>query len=219
MTRVLIIAAGSDQRWNNHRGTAKHLAVVEKEVLLKRTVDQFLKYTNDVCVVGPDASYLIDGAQLYIVKSQNTHWRDAAKFLSSKNLWNPNGRTVLVFGDVWLTSDAVKRIVKNKDSFKWFLRKGASEITGKNRGEIFAFAFNSSQAAELSQKLLYLVSMGQGEQHAQWDFYKATVGPVVSDMFTNPHYEEIDDWTEDFDTPADFDTWEALRIESRKKKK
>ncbi len=46
--RVIIAAAGSGVRWGNFRGTPKHLAIVEGEVLLERTVKQFLKYFNQV---------------------------------------------------------------------------------------------------------------------------------------------------------------------------
>ena len=219
MTRVLIIAAGSDKRWNNHRGTPRHLAIVEKEVLIKRTAEQFLKHTDQVCIVAPDSSYEVPGAKLYVVKTSNTFWQDAAKFLSSKAHWNPNGRTVIVFGDVWFTSDAVKKIMGNKDPFKWFLRKDGSKITGKQRREIFAFSFYSSHVDSLLQTLLHTISVGACSENAEWAWYKATTGPANHDLFTNPHYIDIDDWTEDFDYPVDLDTWETLRKESRKKTK
>ena len=219
MTRVLIVAAGVEKRWNNHNGTPRHLTVVEKEVLIERTANQFLKYTDQVCVVAPDSSYAIDGAKLYIIKTSNTFWQDAAKFLSSKALWNPDGRTVIVFGDVWFTPDAVNKIMKNKDSFKWFLRKDGSKITGKQRREIFAFSFHSSQADSLLQTLLHAISVGACSENAEWAWYKATTGPTNHSLFANSHYIEIDDWTEDFDYPVDLTTWETLRKESRKKTK
>lgn len=218
-TRVIILAAGSGSRWNNFRGTPKHLAIVEKEVLLERTAKQFLKYTDDVCVVGADERYKVDETSLYIIKSPNTNWKDAAKFMSSKNLWLRDGRTVLVFGDVYFTPDAVKKIMSNKDEWKWFLRSDASELTGCTWKEIFGFAFNGSMVNNISQQLLRLVSLGQTEKQAGWALYKSMIGNTANGLFNNPHFEEIDDWTEDFDFPEDLERWEENRKESRKRKK
>jgi choline kinase len=143
---VIIIAAGEGSRWGNYRDTPKHLTVVEKEVLLHRTCSQFLKYTDDVCVIGADERYAVENTSLYIIKTQNTHWGDAAKFMSSKHLWSQNSRTVLVFGDVYFTNDAVKKIMTDKDPFKFFLRKDKNEETGARWKEIFALTFDASSA-------------------------------------------------------------------------
>lgn len=217
-TRVIILAAGSDARWQNYRGTSKHLIKIEGKTLLERTCSQFLKYTDDVCVIGADEGYKIDGTSLYVIKSDNTHWKDAAKFLSSQNLWLRDGRTVLVFGDVYFTSEAVKTIMKDKDPFKFFLRTGPSEISGAHQKEIFAVSFNETTKVKISQSLLYLVSMGQAEAQSQWSLYRYMIGAAPSGLFNNPHFTEIDDWTRDFDSPNDIDTFEERRKNSRAKK-
>lgn len=218
MTRVIIIAAGDGTRWGNYRGTPKHLAVVEKEVLLERTCKQFLKYTDDVCVVGLDERYKIDGTSLYTIKTQNTHWGDAAKFMSSKNLWLPNGRTVLVFGDVYFTNDAVRKIMKNNDPFKFFLRKDANEETGARWKEIFALSFDERSVRYIGERLLHMISRGAPQRQAGWALYKEIVQANVVDLFNNSHFVEINDWTEDFDFPDDLERWEECRKNSRKKK-
>lgn len=214
--RVIILAGGNSTRWNNFRGTPKHLVTVEGKVLLERTVKQFLKYTDDVNVIGVDDRYKIDGASLYVVRAPNTQWKDAAKFLSSKNLWKHDGRTVLVFGDVYFTSDAVRKIMTNRDGFKFFLRSGASSFTGCEWKEIFALSFNEEYARKIGQSVLYLVSMGQVEKQAGWALYKYMIGPAPSGLFNNPHFVEIDDWTEDFDFPEDLEKWEKMRKNARK---
>lgn len=218
-TRVIILAAGSGSRWNNFRGTPKHLAIIEKEILLERTVQQFLKYTDDVCVVGADESYKVDGAALYVVKSPNTNWKDGAKFMSSKNLWLREGRTVLAFGDVYFTNDAVKKIMLNKDEWKWFLRSSGSELTGCAWKEIFAFSFNGSMINQITQHVLHLISLNRVEKQAGWELYKTMLGSTTNGLFNNSHFVEINDWTEDFDFPNDLEKWEENRKELRKKKK
>lgn len=216
MTRVIILAAGDGARWGDYRGTPKHLTKVEGKVLLERTAKQFLKYTNDVCIVGLDERYKVEGTSLYVIKSPNTHWRDGAKFLSSRNLWLSDGRTVLVFGDVYFTSEAVKTIMKNKDSFMFFLRQGPNETTGARWKEIFALSFDQTMAPKIAQNLLFLLSKNQLERTAGWDLYKYMVGPTANGLFNNPHFIEIDDWTEDFDFPEDLEIWEKHRKKARK---
>jgi hypothetical protein len=217
-TRVIVLAAGSGERWKDFRGTPKHLTKIEGKVLLERTCSQFLKYTDDVCVIGLDERYKVEGTSLYAIQSQNTHWRDAAKFLSSKNLWLNDGRTVLVFGDVYFTSEAVKTIMKDKDPFKFFLRTGPSELSGARWKEIFGLSFDQNMAKTIGQNILYLVSMGQIQRQAGWELYRYMIGPAPSGMFENPHFVEINDWTEDFDFPEDLEIWEEHRKKSRTKK-
>lgn len=216
MTRVIILAAGDGSRWGDFRGTPKHLTKVEGKVLLERTAKQFLKYTDDVCIVGLDERYKVDGTSLYIVKAPNTNWKDAAKFLSSQQLWKTDGRTILVFGDVYFTSEAVKTIMTNKDSFKFFLRSGPSSFTGCAWKEIFGIAFSEEYSRKVRQDLLYLVSMNQVERQAGWALYRYMIGPTANGLFSNPHFVEIDDWTEDFDFPEDLEKWEESRKNARK---
>jgi hypothetical protein len=217
--RVIIAAAGSGVRWGNFRGTQKHLAVVEGEVLLERTVKQFLKYTDDVCIIGADDNYKVDGASLYVVKSPNTNWKDGAKFMSSSNLWLREGRTVIVFGDVYFTNDAVKTIMTNSQELMWFLRTGESKLTGCKWKEIFALAFNGSMTNTITQRILQLISLDRVQSQAAWVLYGSMLGPTTNGLFNNSHFTAVDDWTEDFDFPEDLVTWEENRKEHRKKKK
>jgi hypothetical protein len=216
--RVIILAAGSGERWDNFRGTPKHLTKVEGKVLLERTCKQFLKYTDDVCVIGLDERYQVDGTSLYVVRSNNTNWGDASKFLSSKNMWLHDSRTVLVFGDVYFTSEAVKTIMADKDPFKFFLRTGPNEETGARWKEIFALSFDQTMAPPIGQNLLYLTSMGQAKRQAGWALYRYMIGSAPSGLFDNQHFIEINDWTEDFDFPEDLEIWEEHRKKSRTKK-
>lgn len=210
-TRVIVLAAGSAERWQNYRGVPKHLVKIEGKRLLDRTCAQFLKYTDDVCVIGADDRYKVDGTSLYVIKAPNTNWKDAAKFMSSKNLWLNDGRTVLVFGDVFFTSDAVKTIMSDDSPYKFFLRTGPSEFFGARWKEIFAVSFNEDGARLIGQKLLHLISLGAPTTQAGWQLYSHVIGNTTNGLFNNPHFVEIDDWTEDFDFPEDLQIWETAR--------
>jgi hypothetical protein len=209
--RVIIVAGGANALWNSERAKFRHLVEIEKEVLLSRTIKQFSKYTDDVRVIGADESYVSSSAGLYVVRSTNTHWGDFGKFLCTKNLWLADGRTVIAFGDTYFTNDAVQLIMKNRDSFKWFLRTAPEK-------EIYAFAFDSSQAKWIDGKLLHCVSISVDKKNAEWDLYRATIGSAVTNLFANSHFEEItDEWTHDFDTEDDLVAWEERRKASRKR--
>lgn len=217
-TRVIVLAAGDGARWGGYRGTPKHLVKIEGKTLLERTCAQFLKYTDDICVIGADERYKVEGTSLYVIKAPNTNWKDAAKFLSSRNLWLNDGRTILVFGDVYFTTDAVKTIVSNKDPFKFFLRTGPSEMSGSSDKKIFALSFDETMSPKIANSLLYLVSMGQADRQAGWALYRYMIGPTPAGLFENPHFVEINDWTEDFDFPEDLEVWEEHRKKARSKK-
>jgi hypothetical protein len=210
-TRVIVIAAGDGSRWGDYRDSPKHLVTIEKEVLLQRTVKQFLKYTDDVCIIGLDERYNVEGATLYIPTGINTNYKDANKFMCSQTLWNKNGRTVLVFGDVYFTNDAVKTVMKTPGEIKWFLRKEGSVLSGARWKEIFAFAFDATMINNITQSLLMLISRDQVKTQAGWALYRTTTGDRFADPFVNHHFVNIDDWTEDFDSAEDLQIWEEHR--------
>ena len=140
--RVIILCAGEGSRWNNYTGVPKHKVVVEGKILVERTVKQFLKYTNDIVVVYNDESYEIPGTSSYVANKQEKH-KVMDKFLSSYDQWSDT-KTIIVFGDVYFTDEAVEAIATNDREWCFFLRQNASQITGKPWGEIFALSFNSS---------------------------------------------------------------------------
>jgi hypothetical protein len=214
--RVIILAGGSGSRWGNYRGVPKHLVEIEGEVLLARTVKQFLKHTSDVWVVGPDDRYKFDGANLYTPEIDDSP-KEMSKFISSHDLWldKKNSKNILVFGDVYFTDDAVRTIVSDKDEWKFFLRRKGSIITGKPHKEIFAISFSSSMSVTFSHKIFMLyVSVSEILSAGGWHLFKdMTLGNARSrqELFKNGGFVEINDWTEDFDYPKDLDNWESRK--------
>ena len=203
-TRVLILAAGEGSRWENYRGVQKHKLLIEGEVLVERIVRQFLNYTNDVVVVGSDESYEVEGASCYIPPYHHK-WKDMAKFWSTRDIWSEQ-RTVLVFGDVYFTDEAVETIMKDEGEFTFFLRSKGSELTGKPWREIFAIAFNGSFTETLKARVLEIIESDRALRTGGWHLYKR-----LEHEYKNTFSVEIDDWTEDFDFPVDIERWEERR--------
>jgi CTP:phosphocholine cytidylyltransferase-like protein len=211
--RVLILAAGSGTRWGNYRDIPKHLVEVEGEVLLERTCKQFLRHTDDVVVVGPDERYLVEGTRLYIPDSSKN--RELDKFASSMSEWDSFGVTVLVYGDVYFTDEAVQTIVSDHGYWKYFCRSDASSLTGKTAKEIFAIAFDSKSLETIKKAVTKLLPLN-GVTGGWTLFRELTLGTPLTHpkdvrMFGCGRHVEIDDWTEDFDYPADLEAWEQAR--------
>jgi molybdopterin-guanine dinucleotide biosynthesis protein A len=214
--RILILCAGEGSRWRNYTGVPKHRVVVEGEVLVERTVRQFLKYTDDIVVVANDDSDNIPGTTTYIAKKDESH-AIMDKFLSSQEQWSDT-KTIIVYGDVYFTDEAVELIAKNDRQWCFFLRKDGSVITGKPWGEIFALSFDASFNEEILQNLKNF-SFNKKYEYldaaAGWELLKDLLKVKnIKHIFENINsYINIDDWTEDFDFPHDFDTWKKLRLE------
>lgn len=210
-SKVLILAAGDGVRWDNYDGIPKHLVTIEDEVLLERTCRQFLQYTDDVVVVGPDDRYTVNGTTLFI-PSMN-EGRELEKFASSMELWSDN-RTVLVFGDVYFTDDAVKTIMTCGDSWTFYCRKGPSQITGKKYKEIFALSFLGEKKDWIKENVMSIIDMKNVV--GGWTLFRLLSSGrkdshIDEQIFTQGHSIEIDDWTEDFDFPKDLEAWKENR--------
>ena len=208
--RVLVLAAGNGDRWDNYRGTAKHFLNVEGEVLIQRTVKQFKRYANDVVVVGSSDAYTIEGASLYIPQpaAEDTDFGDVLKFYSSMTLWS-SARTVLVFGDVYFTDEAVDQIMSTDDSFTFLLRD-SSDALGGSRREVFAISFDGLMNSTVSHHILALARDHSAPHAGGWFLYRSLTRPSW-DVTT--HCIKIEDWTTDFDYPEDVILWEARRKE------
>lgn len=214
--RVIILCAGKGSRWVNYTGVPKHKVVVEGEVLVERTVRQFLKYTDDIVLVANDDSYRIPGTTCYVVQ-EDKRYNVMDKFLSSSDQWSDT-KTIIVFGDVYFTDEAVEAIVTNDREWCFFLRQNASQITGKPWGEIFALCFNASFNKIMLDSINDIVlnkNFSNSLLPAGWTLLTYLLKVKIIEKIFLPNngyaYVSIDDWTEDFDFPIDFDTWNKNR--------
>lgn len=210
--RAIIIAGGEATRWGGYLGKPKHLAEVDGEPILARTVR--LLRENGVAtpyIVAKDHNYrgIASGATVYIA-NLNPKNGDADKFLSSRELWSPFERTVIFYGDVFFTEDAIKRIVEfNSNDWTLFCRKDGSSITGGRFGECFAISFypkDRRRNIKALEKIANDWSTGRLKRCGGWEFYREIVGLTINDSHQlTTNYVEINDFTEDFDYPEDYD--------------
>lgn len=213
---VVVICAGEGTRWGDHRGTPKHLLQPEGERLIDRTVRLAREHgAGRVLVVAKpgDARYEVRGAERVDARLDPRNG-DADKFLSSRHLWDPAGRTVVLYGDCWFDDEAMRRIITDRRR-QWLLwcRPGSSQVTGATAGECFAVAFWPEHHAEYEAALHRVASLwraGRLRRCGGWETYRAMCGVPDSALRTHRMYsrwEQVGGWTEDFDKPIDYEKW------------
>ena len=215
MTRAIIIAAGEAERWGNHMNVPKHLVEIDGEPILHRAVRLLLRNNiNNIYVVSKDdPRYSISGSTQYVADLDYETNGDADKFLSSKNLWNTEGRTIVLLGDVFFSEEGMSTICNNDaESWTLFCREHGSKLTGTPWGECFAQSFYPSDIDDHEEGLEAIAKLHKEKilrGPAGWQHYRWRVGArskrelrhhSMRDKFVN-----IDDWTDDFDYPEDYD--------------
>jgi CTP:phosphocholine cytidylyltransferase-like protein len=215
---AIVLAAGEGTRWGNYTGVPKHLLEIDGESLIQRTTRQIFPYVDRTFVVGVDSSYKTDFSELF-VPQQKQPALEMHKFSSSQSLWSE--RTVILFGDVYYTDEAISTIIQDTEDFTFFLRSGPSSFTQKPYGEIYAFSFWDSIHEKLQETLDVLLNQHDIYGAGGWSLMRHLLGVSHRsrnrDHLTKGHYIEIDDWTEDFDNPIDFDRWLEARTDWQSK--
>lgn len=218
-TRVIIICAGEATRWKDHLGVPKHLIPIDGEPLLNRTVRLLRHFhISDITVVSKDdPRYKIEGAKQFVATLNYEENADADKFLSSRELWNDQGRTIVLYGDVFFSLEALNTIINSKETdWTLFCRPDASRITGHKWGECFAISFYPESHNEMTVQLRRTATLwkaGKISRCGGWELYRAMTGRP-DDKIRHPHlmttnFVKIDDFTEDFDSPEDYELWIA----------
>lgn len=212
--RVIIACAGEGKRWGEYLGVPKHLATTAVgEVLLHRTIEQALGLTSDVHVVTPDDNrYDLPGqVRRHIVGPHHNEYEH------TRWLWSGDDRTVLLLGDVYFTDHAIDTIAAGSPSaYRVFGRYRASKVTGTPYGEIFAASWGPARLTQMDAHLREVERLrvtGECTRPPGWVLLRLWQGtPVRKHLVRPPIWTEIDDWTDDLDTPADFQRHPAFGV-------
>lgn len=222
---ALIICAGDQTRWKNYLDTPKHLIKIEGEPILHRTVRLIKKFggvNTKIFIIAKNDNYKINETNLYIPKLNPKNY-DTDKFLSSKELWNENGRTIIFYGDVWFSDDCIKKIFNFKKR-EWiaFSRKGRGKISGGLGGENFAFSFYdeyNEYTISCLRKVLNAYLQKKIHRCGGWELYREIIGlPPTDKHIIKGSLINIEDFTDDFDYPEDYEIWMRTRKEWKKQK-
>lgn len=212
VSKAFVMAGGSGSRWKNYQGVPKHLIELEGEQLIARTIRQFEDL--EPTVIAP-TEYLSYNLQAPVVPGSRPTGLDIDKIMSSRLLWPARSRTVILYGDVWFSDEAVGLIKQEPPGVKFYGRFNASKFTGKPWGEIFALSISYRAYAAVDAAVEYILTLkrnGGVSRTSAWELYRTLNGirPITKHSL-NGNFVEIDDWTEDFDFPVDYDRWVQRR--------
>jgi hypothetical protein len=212
--KIIVAAGGSGKRWVESIGCA-HLPAdkcrirINGESLMDRSAEMLraLLPEASVTVVTHETGY---GLPYETVAPVPETGLDIDKFLSYSNVWSQNGRTVIVFGDVFLTEASAAALADARSGLRWVGRQAASSCTGKRYGEIFGLSFGCQDIPAFRAGCYEVVRQfktGRRVRTIGWDVFEVMSGKRAGE----PHdsFVSIDDWTEDFDTLLDYERWVA----------
>lgn len=209
---VIIVAAGEGTRWGDYLGKPKHMVKIEKgEPIINRTIRQVKSHEADLVIYAKEPK--IWGLKTEKPKN-NPEWGEANKLFSSLDSWNKEGRTIILFGDTYFTESAMDTIMQHdKNGFWVFGRAFNSKITGKPYGEIFALSFYPEDREKLFfalERVSKLEERAVIDKANVWAVYRAMMklpDDIMNDHIVGGNFVNIDDWTEDFDLPRDYDVF------------
>lgn len=209
--RIIIIAAGDATRWGGYMGVTKHYAEIAGEPVIERTV-RLLKERKlkDIWVVSK--GYQIEGVKNYR-PTLNPRNHDADKFLSSSELWHEKKRTIVIYGDVYFTEEAIDTILSfGMDLFRMFCRPTQNRKFKYPYGECFAISFAPVEHEYLLYNLKRLVHLYRADvidRIGGWELTRLMAGVPIERMnkhqYNLPNYVVINDKTNDIDYPSDFE--------------
>jgi hypothetical protein len=212
--RAIVMAGGEGTRWGNHLGVPKHLVPVDGEPLLRRTVGQLLGRGAEVVVLGPaDARYEVPGARLAQPRYVGG---DTDKFASTLEWWALEGQTAVVYGDAYL-SEACADELAAPGPLRFVGRAGPSATTGCPWGELFGVTAGVESHARLAvaiTEVRRLLGRGRIPRGGGWEVYRQTQGADLSVHAIGDAFVEVDDWSDDFDYPEDYERWTERRAEA-----
>ncbi|HUX77920.1 MAG TPA: hypothetical protein VMY40_14910 [Anaerolineae bacterium] len=214
---VVISAGGRGCRWQNYTGVPKQLVKIEGWPLLTRAVELFAHARPGarISIVANDPRMAVPGAELV---GPDPALFDCGfdKVTCGRSRWSAGGRTFIVWGDVWWTGTAVRRIcAPGQPPLMWYGRNRDSLVTGKPWRELWGLSVLPEQRDQLVA--LCLAGAGLFKSHRiprdlAWTVYQLANGQApTAPPRDSENLLEVDDWTEDFDHPSDLDRWLAAR--------
>lgn len=206
MPRVVIMCAGDGERWGNYLGVPKYLVRVGDEMLLQRTLRLLGQAGVTDIWMTAKTPVKITGVKGIFVRKEGLEDR----FTNALYVWDTNKDIVYLYGDVYYTEKAMNTILETTGDFRAFGRPGASTTTGKPHGEVFAIRFSDKKLAGDALTAMRNACMrGATRSLVGWTWYRQVEGAPLEQPFIGDRFVVIDDRTEDFDCPEDYERWIA----------
>jgi len=193
---------------------SKHLLTVGGETLLYRQVRLAKKHgADEVYIASSFPEHETLGAHRY-TPTNNIYEID--RFLCSSELWNNEGTTTYLYGDVYYSENAIRMILNAKTNEAIFFgRAPCSDDQYAFNNELYALKFAPDFHEELAKHIYHVRNAfinGQINRCIGWDLLRSLTGTLHSDINETKHllYQQIisiNDETTDFDTAPEYRTF------------
>lgn len=189
--KYIIMADGKGTRWNNYHNIPKHLIEIDGETLLARTVR--LLHENDaradIVITSHDPRYEVPGARRY--EPQNNHLeidRFTEELIADD--------VCFLYGDTFYSESVIQKIADTPAEKLLFFGNERSIVAIKVAdGALFRQHVDRVRALFLAGKI---------EKCIGWQVYQSFEGLPFGEKTIAADYILIQDGTEDFNSPADY---------------
>lgn len=189
--KYIIMADGKGTRWNNYHNIPKHLIEIDGETLLARTV-RLLRENDaraDIVITSHDPRYEVPGARRY--EPQNNHLeidRFTEELIADD--------VCFLYGDTFYSESVIKKIADTPAEKLLFFGNERSIVAIKVAdGALFRQHVDRVRALFLAGKI---------EKCIGWQVYQSFEGLPFGEKTIAADYILIQDGTEDFNSPADY---------------
>lgn len=189
--KYIIMADGKGTRWNNYNDIPKHFAEVNGEPIIVRTIRLLNEMDKDssVIVTSHDPRYDIPGSSRH---EPENNVLEIDRF-TSELIEND---VCFLYGDTYYSEKALKKIIEEKTEDMHFFGNSKSIVAVKvHDGDLFR---------EHVLKVRQLFVDGKLKKCIGWQVYQSFTGLPFEEKIIGPKFTVLDDDTEDFNTPEEY---------------
>ena len=202
MLTIFILCAGNGDRWNDHLGVPKQLIAFGGEALIERTARLVMEQKKRrVCCVSRNPRISLPQHDMLLVSQTDSL---TETILATCPYWSD--RNVFLLGDVFYSERAMSLILECQRDLAFFGRPWPSSFVKCGHGEMFGLTF-TADTTDVMHNLLDsgLSHKSTGAQANLWNLYQLAGGlPLGSSRYLPQLLMPIDDYTNDIDTPIDY---------------
>ena len=189
--KYIIMADGKGTRWNNYHNIPKHLIEIDGETLLARTV-RLLRENDaraDIVITSHDSRYEVPGARRY--EPQNNHLeidRFTEELIADD--------VCFLYGDTFYSESVIQKIADTPAEKLLFF--------GNERSIVAIKVADGALFRQHVDRVRELFLAGKIEKCIGWQVYQSFEGLPFGEKTIAADYILIQDGTEDFNSPADY---------------
>ena len=189
--KYIIMADGKGTRWNNYHNIPKHFIEIDGETLLARTV-RLLRENDaraDIVITSHDPRYEVPGARRY--EPQNNHLeidRFTEELIADD--------VCFLYGDTFYSESVIQKIADTPAEKLLFF--------GNERSIVAIKVADGALFRQHVDRVRALFRAGKIEKCIGWQVYQSFEGLPFGEKTIAADYILIQDGTEDFNSPADY---------------